>query len=158
MLLSLYLAAQSRFTYTHQQTVVSFCAGAAVTTVLYDPLEDWCLAIVVTFCGVHRALPVTKHQSQALAKQQTSRLSWIENINARLQHSFFSLLTGNDSMAAAAAAAAGDGDAMLLDFKQPGIALDARGMWANDFEATSWAYKHLFNQCNQTHEMLAVQV
>ena len=38
------------------------------------------------------------------------------------------------------------------------VIFDFKGMWANDLQATSWAFDHLFLRCKQTSEMVAIQV
>ena len=125
-------------------------AGAANSTILYDPSETWGLATVVTLCGVHQALPVAASQHRhtpqaglresvqaALAALQQYGLSWMAHLKA-------SAFPSNSKHAASP--------------ELHKVVMDTRGMWADSLQATTWAYKNLFTACKQTHAMIAIQV
>ena len=131
----------------HQSLYVQ---GATNGTVLYDPNETWSLATVITLCGIHSALPVASSQPQP--GHQTRLHQWLHSAATAVQHHIHSWLQRSPE----------DAHANKSLYTTPldlGHAIfDTRGMWANDVQATSWAFDHLFFRCRQTSEMVAIQV
>ncbi len=129
---------------------MSICTGASTGTVLYDPQEPWSLATVITLCGVHQALPVASTQQQVA--KQTWLHSWLHTALAALQRYALSRLRGILQFG------------VFVQNGYPAMTqkwdtyFDTRGLWANSFQATSWAYDNLFNSCKQTHETVVIQV
>lgn len=125
-------------------------AGALQGTIIHDPNETWSLATVVTLCGLHRALPIAAGRFQLSAAFQ--RFESLRGFSAALlrfasanvaKHNFTSLQQ----------------DPLPLSIpKAHNVLLDTRGMWKDSFEATSWAYKHLFTRCRFIHEAIVIQV
>lgn len=125
-------------------------AGALQGTIVYDPDEPWSLATVVTLCGLHSALPVATGRSQLPAAFQ--RLEWLKSFFAALLRFARAVFTKHNFSGL---------QQDPLPFGSPkaqNVLLDTRGMWTDSFEATSWAYKHLFTRCNLTHKTIAIQV
>ena len=105
---------------------------------------------MVTLCGLHRALPIAAGRSQLPAAFQS--FEWLKSLFAALlriaraafaKHNFSSLRQDPRPFGVP---------------KAQNVFLDTRGMWKDSFEATSWAYKHVFTRCNLTHETIAIQV
>lgn len=125
-------------------------AGAANSTILYDPSQTWSLATVVTLCGMHQALPVAA--SQHRHTPQTGLHKWVQAALAALQR------CGLSWMAHMKASAFPSNSKQAASPELHTVVMDTRGMWADSLQATTWAYKNLFTACKQTHAMMAIQV
>ncbi len=117
---------------------------------MYDPTETWSLATVITLCGIHSALPVASGQQRP--PHQNLLHQWLHTAVTAVQRYIRFWLQRSPE----------DGHAHKSKYITPVdlglVKFDTRGMWANGFEATSWAFNRLFLRCKQTSEMVAIQV
>lgn len=49
-------------------------------------------------------------------------------------------------------------DNNVMSLTRTRVALDTRGRWSDEYAATEWAFQYLFPVCNDTDQMVAIQV
>ena len=118
-------------------------AGAANGIIIYDPAESWSLATVVTMCGIHKALPMAARSGlDQYPLFQAHTQHWLGRICSLLQRFLFWPHASDNSP-----------NDMMWE-----TVMDVTGMWNDSYGATAWALDHLFDHCQDTEQMVAIQV